>query len=1126
MFKKMSIKKFLYIFPALVILLMLAGGGAFYWFIVLNPGEEIQQEYIRNLLAMESPVFYADGQKKIGVFFRDAHRQYIPYSEIPENFIKAIVAAEDNAFFRHHGVDLPGVIRALIANIKAGRVVQGGSTITQQTAKNLFKRKDRSIMSKLKELLFAIRLEYHYPKEKIIEFYANQFYVSGNGHGLGVAARYFFDKEAIELDSLESAFIAGCVKRPNYYNPFIKHDAAEEKLTIQRARQRADYVLDRMYKLDMIDVAEYRKQIKREIPFKKGQMVYSLNTLMDTVKEALATPEVKEALARNGIDNVATSGLRVITTVESELQDQTLYALRKELSRLDVRLRGYERRELQKEYEEISYEGDLELRPGAFLFGRVSAVKSAGGPYVLVSFDKGDAVGRIDAAGLLPVVDSRKKWETQRWAEANAQDLPAFLGRLLPGDKVYVSIRDFDSLKNEYLLDLEKYPLLQGAALVMKNGAISSMAGGMENHFYNRAITARRPMGSVIKPLVYAAAMQLGWSSIDPLKNERDIFTFQGLPYFPRPDHISDQKHVSMSWAGTHSENLATVWLLSHLCDQLSPAQFKELVFYLDLDRGADESYESYKRKIMDEYGILVNQDALYNAAFKKAVTEIEADLVFSGRISEYERIKDLHYGAGFTKFLEITIEDLEAQEYESEVSRELLVRQEIQARTAILANNFLRFMRLRKELETLRSDISSRADLSPDYQPAEKAGRLYRDRISGKYIYADQSHTADNRDPVSRAELLRIIRPAGAGSLAKEKPQDFFDAVLIEGELSAATLDLLDNFLQKEYERLAALPPYSFEVLSSIQDFRVLAGLRYVTAMGRALGINSRLDPVLSFPLGSNVISLLETARAYEALVKGAMTLNGPAADADSLAIIKRIENIDGETIYTPAPSSRRVFDQQTVLAVSHILRNVVKFGTGKYADDNVMLQSRNPESARLLSQLNLRVPLFGKTGTANRFTNSAFCGYVPGVGKNRSSFAIDGGYTIAAYIGFDDNSPMVRHSTHITGSGGALPVWTRLANSVLLETDYASRLDLAAISFSAAASGQSSFPLLLPELGQKKVPVDMASGLPLPGAAAGPAGPVNNFVIAYTRAANTGDVEPLRYFQPFWRQTDAPTN
>ncbi len=114
--------------------------GKVYWLVVVEPGDEIKIDNIHGILGKESPVFYNDGETKLGVFFDTAHRQYVSFDDIPENFVNAMVASEDNRFFTHVGFDVVGIGRAMIKNIQAGRVVQGGSTLTQQTAKNLFKR--------------------------------------------------------------------------------------------------------------------------------------------------------------------------------------------------------------------------------------------------------------------------------------------------------------------------------------------------------------------------------------------------------------------------------------------------------------------------------------------------------------------------------------------------------------------------------------------------------------------------------------------------------------------------------------------------------------------------------------------------------------------------------------------------------------------------------------------------------------------------------------------------------------------------------------------------------------------------------------------------------------------------
>ena len=1118
------LKRILYTITAFTGLMALTGLCAFYWLVVLHPGDEISQHNIEKILSMESPVFYSDGQNKIGVFFQEAHRQYIQYDEIPKDFVNAIVAAEDNTFFQHFGVDIPGVLRAMLANIKAGKIVQGGSTITQQTAKNLFKRKDRSLKSKLIELLYALRLEYHYPKEKIMEFYINQFYVSGNGHGLGVAARYFFNKTASELSTLECVFIAGSVKRPNYYNPFIKDNPEMAELAVKRAKQRISYVLGQMLKLGMISPEQHAEYMEEEIVFSQGQMAFPLNTLMDFVKKGLSAPEVEEALEVNGIDNISTSGIKIYTTVEKDLQNKAIYGLRKELSRLSVRLKGYAHKEVQEHYGTLEQAGDRDLQEGAFLFGTVSSVDISAKPFITVSLGKHGAkqnlTGIIDRSGIMPVVDSHVKWAKQRWTEPGEKDLQRFLVGFRDGDKIFVSVRQIDRTNNSILLDLEKYPEIQGGLIGLKDGTIRIMVGGMENHFYNRAVSARRPMGSVIKPLIYTAAIQLGWSSIDALNNERNLFVYQKQAYFPRPDHISPHKQVSMSWAGVQSENVATVWLLYHLCDQLTPAQFKELISHLDLDRRDSESHASYRQRLRDTLGILVDEEQLNRAAFRKAVINLEPDLIFSGKLDEYQYLKKTQYGANFENFLE-DLETLEGPEYESETQRQRQIEAEKNIRQQILRNNYLHHMKLLQELQFLQANISGKSLLGSTEAPEMLLGHFYHDTLNDTFIYASEPPENASWRMLTPADIQKELHPFSLDRLRKNFQEDFWDNILIEGKVSLSTLQTLNNIVRTEFAHLSSLPPYSFEVLSQVPDFRVLAALRYMTALGRAFNVRSELEPVLSFPLGSNVISLLETATLYQAMTMGNLTVSGSGDPIDELAIIDHIENAEGETIFIPERKNINVVDARTSMAVSDILQNVVKFGTGGYAHANVRLHSKDPEIEQQLKQFDLPVPLLGKTGTANRFTNSAFAGIIPGPHNEQNGFATKNGYVVAAYVGFDNNDPMVRHSTHITGAGGALPVWSRVANTILLEKEFGAKLDLVDLAFSVdPMTGETGLRLINPDLDQISVPVNSGNGLPRGTQydSADPAKTTDANVLTFGTLLPGGEIEPARAFRPFW--------
>lgn len=199
-------------FLVTLLLLLIAGGWTYRVEVVNYQGPEMEKDRILAVIAQESPVYYRDGRSRLGVFFDQEHRQYLRYDQLPKNWVNAIVAAEDANFFVHPGVDPKHILRASIQNIRAGKVVAGGSTLTQQTAKNLFYRPDRSLRSKWTELLNALRLEQRYSKEEILEFYANQFHVSANGRGLAIGARYFFDKPVEVLTLKECAFLAGLMK--------------------------------------------------------------------------------------------------------------------------------------------------------------------------------------------------------------------------------------------------------------------------------------------------------------------------------------------------------------------------------------------------------------------------------------------------------------------------------------------------------------------------------------------------------------------------------------------------------------------------------------------------------------------------------------------------------------------------------------------------------------------------------------------------------------------------------------------------------------------------------------------------------------------------------------------------
>ena len=1113
-----------YFFLFLVLLCLLLAGavaGGLYYLVVLHPGEEISQKNIQSILGRESPVYYRDGQEKIGVLFQTYHRQYLRYEQIPPRFIQALVAAEDNRFFHHYGIDPAGILRAVIANIKAGRVVQGGSTITQQTAKNLFKRQSRSFQAKLKELLYALRLEYHYPKEKILEFYCNQFFVSGNGHGLGVAARYYFDKDPSELTLLENAFIAGSVKRPNYYNPFTKKNKKRPEVARKRSEKRAAYVLKNMLRLAMITREEYEGALYSDLVFKQGRMAYALNTIMDLVRDALSSPAMTEILAEQGISNVSTSGVRIITSVDHDLQTKTLLALRRRLSYLDVRLRGYKRGEVQKQYAARELTRKKEVVPGDFLLATVKQVHDAKKKkQELLTVDLGDELpdGLVDHEGVERLLDAYVKHAGKRWTKVKkSRDLPRLLGQFRSGDRVFVSVREIDD-EGKIFLDLERYPAIEGAALILQKGAVRAIAGGMENRYFNRAIDARRLMGSTFKPFLFAAALQLGWNTVDSLDNRRNIFVFMDRPYFPRPDHHSPFKEVSMSWAGVHSENVAAVWLLYHLADHLTPPRLLEVARHVDMaprvyDNGEVEPYRLFAARIRDTFGISLSRDVLRRAAYEQAVRGLEADFLFEGRARQYAQLKQLPYGLHFDRFLEPVRAALKDKKLKPRQRAELLLRK------SLLEKSYLGLEPMLPLVQAWQAYMAEFQDWQDGFsfstvRPKRPEGRLVRDG-QGNVVLTLKKKLPEGWVPLDDNSVLSML-----WELDRDGIKRFWKSVLLEGAVCECAYEQVRVQMERELEHLVAARPYSMEVLATIRDYRVMLGLQYLRSLGRQSGIKSRLKPVLSFPLGSNVVTLAELTKMYETLVHGVFFQNGPeagpedtaAAVQDDPAIIERIEGPDGRVIYARSVTGLRVFDQGGAAAVSHVLQNVVRYGTGRYAHDHVRLHSLDPEREKELAGFKLAVPLLGKTGTANDFRNATFVGYVPA--PDDADMIFPGGYTMGVYVGFDKNRPMKIGNTHVTGSLGALPIWSDMAGAVLSLEGAGDRLDPVDLTFNGLG-------LRYPETGQLFVPVDPGDGgriVPGRGARHALVAPDIPVILSYGNVSQGGHFEPARWFRPFW--------
>ena len=265
-----------------------------------------------------SVIYDRDGKELGKIFIQN--RNPISLDKISPMMVKAVVAAEDNKFFEHHGVDYVGVIRAAITNYRRGKISQGASTVTQQLARNSFELRERTYQRKLVEMFLALRIEKSFPKGKIMELYLNRVYFGSGFYGVEAAARGYFGRSAKELNSGQCAMLAGLLKSPQLLSPWNNKEGA----TLAR-----NFVLKRMKEQGLISGAEYKEQIGLPLYVMKRTNPFKISYAIDYIRQ--------QAVAALGFRRAMNGGFRIYTTLDSKLQRATEQAVRENLSRVESR---------------------------------------------------------------------------------------------------------------------------------------------------------------------------------------------------------------------------------------------------------------------------------------------------------------------------------------------------------------------------------------------------------------------------------------------------------------------------------------------------------------------------------------------------------------------------------------------------------------------------------------------------------------------------------------------------------------------------------------------------------------------------------------------------------------------
>jgi len=335
-----KLRKAIYILLMLGAALAIAASVFFYYLFYIVPNQDPEGKFTReNILRNlhgESRVFYSDGVSVIGSFFDTNHRLYVPYDSIPQALIDAIISSEDSRFWDHSGFDFNGFMRAMLNNVRNLSFRQGGSTLSQQTVKNVFGREEKNIKAKWQELTDALRLEKRFRKQDILEFYLNQFQVYGSGRGAAIAAIYFFDKHISQLSLEECAFIAGTVKGPYNYDPRVQKTQERKDRALEKGQLRTKYVLRRMFENGYIDKDHHDSLQPPELNY--GEFRFNSSSLLDKVDRDLNDDFYTDLFESFGIEDWRKAQIKIVTTLDANQQTAASNAVESNLRNLQTKI--------------------------------------------------------------------------------------------------------------------------------------------------------------------------------------------------------------------------------------------------------------------------------------------------------------------------------------------------------------------------------------------------------------------------------------------------------------------------------------------------------------------------------------------------------------------------------------------------------------------------------------------------------------------------------------------------------------------------------------------------------------------------------------------------------------------
>ena len=744
------VRRVLKLFLLLALLAGALGAGALAFMFWLFSPELPSADALKDV-HLQTPlrVYTRDG--RLMAEFGEKRRIPLRLEEVPPAMVQAVIAAEDERFFQHPGVDWQGLVRAVVYLVRTGEKGPGGSTVTMQVARNFFLGREKTYERKLKEILLALKIERRLSKEEILELYFNKIFFGHRAYGVGAATQVYYGRRLDELSLAQVAMLAGLPKAPSRFNPIVNP---------QRALARRDYVLGRMFRLGFIDSRAHAAAVGAPVTAR-------WHGLKVEVEAPYAAEMVRATLEEELGEEAYIGGFRVYTTIDSARQSAANAALRTGLLDYDRRhgYRGPERR-----LEESG--GDPERNESL-----LSDIPVVGGLPPALVLDVDEEVVLAHAKGFGEV---ELPWPTLEWARpyinvnrrGPAPKRPADV--VQAGDVIRVQLTEEGWV-------MAQVPEIQGAfvALDPQDGAIVALSGGFDYYRskFNRVTQALRQPGSSFKPFIYSAALQQGFTPASFINDAPVVFEDHGLEDVWRPENYSGRSFgpTRMRVALYKSRNLVSIRLLKST--GIERALEHVARFGLDASRLpanlslAVGSGEVTPLELSAGYAVIANGGYRIEPYFIERIEDSYGSVL---RRSQPRRVcRECEHEAASTEAVSPGVESAGADVS----SRPRWAERSVDGRNAWLMQSMMRDVVRqgtgRRALTLGREDLAGKTGTTNDFRDAWFAGFTPR-LVATAWVGFDQHQSLGSREAGSKAALpvwIEFMRSALDGV-----PEEFLE--------------------------------------------------------------------------------------------------------------------------------------------------------------------------------------------------------------------------------------------------------------------------------------------------------------------------------------------------------------